>query len=417
MIVLVSLRMGCLTLSAIGAIGAGVVLGFAFRDRWRTPKPLVAISSQVGESAFNAEIARLSARRFVAEGAPADEPTVAYGVGWSRFVHRFDIGADECIAVVVAAREGHAAPKYAGLFNANSNVDQTFDQYAAQYNSQPVSANANWLYVASSEGLASTVTWCAHAPRSVEAHVMFRTIDGFSPPRRADATARWQVLRAPWASIGGPRGLHGPSVQQGALAALAAEFADPLGAAQREPPQGLSESAPSRDVPAGAAALLPVNNTTAIELYSLAARDSGIAVHPRVSAAHSADEQLAALAAFNSVAGGRALPAEHDAIVDLGRNDFYRVIAVVDATQFPATCTTVTLARGQGLFTPAVSRYSRTTRQRTALTISKDNVSTDRVCPTDGLFSYIVDDTDQQTYRVSQWGAAAPEPTTRGRRR
>jgi len=277
MIVLVSLRMGCLTLSAIAAIGAGVMLGFALRDRWRTPRPLVPIAAQVGESAFNAEIMRVSAMRFAPVGAPADEPTQAYGVGWSRFVRRFEIGADECITVVVAARDGHAAPKYAGLFNANgSAVEHDFDQYAAQYGTQPTSANVHWLYVTSSEGLAASVAWCAHAPRSVEARVMFRTIDGFSPPRRADVTARWQVLRAPWAAIAGPRGLHVPSVQRGALAALAAEFTDPLGAAQREPPQGLSESAPSLDLEAGAAALIPVNTTTAIELYSLAARDSGI---------------------------------------------------------------------------------------------------------------------------------------------
>lgn len=416
MIVLVSLRMGCLTLSAIGAIGAGVFLGFALRDRWRTPKPLVAIAAQVGESAFNAEVMRVSAMRFAPVGAPADEPAQAYGVGWSRFVRRFEIGADECITVVVAAREGHAAPKFAGLFNANGNVEHDFDQYASQYGTQPVSANVHWLYVTQSEGLATSVAWCAHAPRSVEAHVMFRTIDGFSPPRRADATARWQVLRAPWSAIGGPRGLHVPSVQQGALAALAAEFTDPLGAAQREPPQGLSESAPSHDLVPGAAALIPVNPTTATELYSLAARDSGIAVNPRVSATHTATDRAAALAAFNTAAAGRPLPAEHDAIVDLSRNDFYRVLAVVDATQMPAACTTITLARGQGLFAPAVSRYSRATRQRTPLATLKENVATDRVCPTDGLFSYIVDDTDQQTYRLSQWGAA-PAQETRGRRR
>ncbi len=408
--------MGCLTASAIAALGASVIMGYAFRDRWRTPKPLTPIAAAVGDAAFAAEVARFAARAMVPQGQPVDAPTEAAGVGWSRFVHRFDIGADECVALVVASHEGYAAPKQSGLFVAGTSVEREFDGFVAQYTTQPASGDPRWLYVASTEGLATSLTWCAHAPRSVEARVMFRTVDGFSPPRRADATARWQLLRAPWATYGGPRALHGTNVQRSALEALANEFTAPLEAAQRVPPEGLSERAPAVDVMAGAAALVPLNTTSAVELYALAARDAGVPVNPRVLGPLSDEQRAIVTNAFNASAANRALPAEHDAIVDLGRNDFYRVLAVIDGSQLPAECVTITLARGQGLFSPSISRYSRLTRQRTPLANVRDNLATDRVCPTDGLFSYIVDDTDQMQYRLTQWGAAQPAPATRGRR-
>ncbi len=407
--------MGCLTASAIVAIGVGAIIGVAWRDRWREPNPLTPVSAQLGQAAFTAEVTRYSSRAMVPEGQPADEATQPYGVGWSRWTHRFEIRADECVALVVAAGQGYAAPRFAGLFTADFGAEPVFDARVAQQATQQYGTDPRWLYSTSTEGVATSVTWCAHQAKSVEARVMFRTLDGFSPPRRADATARWQLLRAPWASFGGPAALHGSSMQTPALLALAAEFDDPLGAAQRQPPTGMSETPPSRDILVAVAALLPVNASTAGELYALAARDSGIAVNPRLPGTLTTEERAIVTASYSGAAMGRALPAEHDPIVDLGRNDFYRVILVVDSSQLPSSCATFTFARGQGLFAPRISRYVRATRQRTPLTAVRDNVATDRVCPTEGVFSYIVDDTDQQTYRVSQW-TTEPAPVVRAGR-
>jgi hypothetical protein len=174
----------------------------------------------------------------------------------------------------------------------------------------------------------------------------------------------------------------------------------------------------------GSAALLPVNLSTAATLWDLAARDSGITVNPRVATVD--PSALATVqTAYVMRAAGRPLPGQHDPIVDVGRNDFYRVLAVVDATGFAAECRTITFARGLGMYRPRIERYVRATRVRTILERVTDNVATDRVCPTDGVLTYIVDDTDQLPYRVTQWSSTAPiaepaansQPVRRGRPR
>lgn len=410
--------MGCLTVSALAAIGAGAFIGVAFRDRWRVGKPLTAITAASSAGGFAAELASYQSRGYVPEGQPATEATQPLLAGWSRWTHRLQINADECVALVASAHEGYASPRFSGLFADDPMAAQTFDLAAAQGNNLPFSNDPRWLYTVTSEGLATSVAWCAHQPKSVEARVLFRTVDGFTPPRRADATVRWQVLRGPWTATGGVQSLYTASAHNTALAALAAEFSDPLASANEAPSPGLSAQGTPKDLLVGTAALFPANTTAATELYQLAARDSGIAVHPRVELTLSEQERSTVNATFTALAAGRALPTEHDPIVDVGRNDFYRVLAVVDATQIPATCVTFVLARGQGLFAPTISRYVRGTRQRTPLATTRSNIAIDRVCPTDGVFSYIVDDIDQQTYRITQWAAGnEAAPTRRGRGR
>jgi hypothetical protein len=410
-----SARGGCLTVSALIALVIGGFSGLVFRSSWRTPSPLRPLSTAVGEAAFAAEAARVRAHGLVPQGAPSSGPTLLAAPGWSRIVERIDVGEDECVAVVFATIDGYATPRFAGLFAPQSAAERTFDQRIFEHPSwigTPFHGDSPWFVSTTSEGATVTLSWCARRPKSLEARVLFQTVDGFQPPRRAEANARWQVFRAPWRAIGGPSGLPSRGMNPRALAELAAEFVDPLSEATRSAPPGLVAAQPSHDVVAGAAALIPVNERAVALLWDLAARNrgstgSGIAVHPRIHGALSDQERSIVQATFARLAEGRPLPEEHDAIVDLGRNDFHRVLAVIDAESIANDCRTITFARGEGLFQPQITRYNRRNGERTPVGTVRDNVATDRVCRPDGVIAYLVDDTDQQTYRITTWGPAA----------
>lgn len=425
MIVRVSARVGCLGLSVIAAIGLAAITGSAFRARWFEPPPLRPVTAAEGQRSLDAAV-NFARQRGLRDDSSGTQTATVLSTGWSAFDKRIDVGANECVAIVVASVEGYAAPKHAGLFDGASSEGTTFQNSVFQTGAMPYNRNRSWLQVASRDALSVTLGWCARQPTALDARVMLSTLDGTTPPRRADATVKWQVLRAPWSAVGGPSRMPTQTYTNEALAALAATFEEPLAEATREPPEpGLVPVEPSHDAPMGSAALIPVMRATVALLWDMSARNSGatgsgISVHPRIAGPLSLEEQTVINTTFTELAAGRVIPPEHDPIVDLGRNDFYRVVAVLDTGSIQRECQLVTLTRGEGLFAPRVSRYSRLSGQRTAITRTRNNVAIDRVCPGDVL-TYLTDDTDQKTYRVTIWQPAGAAPAqaaspTRGRR-
>lgn len=395
------------------------IAGVTFRDRRIDPPQLRPIDAAAAQPSFDAAVARLR-QSGLRDDTTGTAPVTRHNAYWASFAKRFDVAANECAAIVVTAIEGYAAPKHAALIDGASTEGATFERSVLEQGSAPYQRNASWLQVTSRDALTVTLGWCARQATTLDARVALQSLDGSYPPRRVDATVRWQVLRAPWSAVGGPSRLPVQGLNEDALAALAAQVEEPLAAATREPPEaGLVPVEPSHDAPVGAAALIPVMRPTIALLWDMSARNSGatgsgISVHPRIAGPLSIEEQTVINTTFAELAAGRPIPSEHDPVVDLGRNDFYRVIAVLDTGSIRRECQLVTLTRGEGLFAPQVFRYSRLSGQRTAIERTRDNVAIDRVCPGDVL-TYLTDDTDQKPYRVTLWqpGEAAPTPSAR----
>jgi hypothetical protein len=332
---------------------------------------------------------------------------------YSQWRYRFAIEAEQCVALVVGVIEGYALPHRALMYTADSvNLDSEVRQIAG-FSPDPVGRTVVPMVDRAGAGAAMTLNWCEHQPREVEVVMVFRTIDGAQSARRADVTLQAQVLRASWSALGGPLNLPRPGLTATALARLAAETPEPLMQAENHPPEGFAVLTPGVTIEEGFAVLNPLSANTLATLYHMSARDSGVAVHPRVFAPTPDDMQLVtstfALMANNGVA------AEHDPIVDLGRNDFYRVLSVVGASGNQSDCETIAFARGEGIFVPRVYRYNPISRVKTLLlSPQNNNVVVDRFCKVEGMMSYIVNDTDQQRYRMTrliQASAATVAPT------
>lgn len=424
MIVLVSARIGCLGISAIVALGVAVLVGVARRDAFREPSPLRAIDAATGQATHDAALARAQASGLRPDSS-GSAPVTPLNALWTSFSKRLEVGANECVALIVTTSEGYAAPKHAALFDAASAGGADFERSVTAEGVSGARYRPDCFQFESRDALSTTVGWCARRATSLDARVLLSTIDGFRPARRADATVRWQTLRAPWSVVGGPARMPAQGYTTHALTALAATFEEPLAAATREPPEaGLVPVEPSRDVPMGAAALIPVMRPTVALLWDMSARNSGavgsgISVHPRIAGPLSTEEQRVINATFTELAVGRAIPAEHDPVVDLGRNDFYRVLAVLDTGSIRRECQLVTLTRDEGLFPPRIVRYGRSSGLRTTIARTRDNVAIDRVCPGEVL-TYLTGDTDQKTYRITIWqpaDAARPAPVGRAPRR
>lgn len=407
-----SARVGCLSISVAVAGLAAVVFGLAGRDQWYEPDPLVPLAVADGTRAFNDEVRVIQEARFVASEPVAGGATTAIAttLGYTQWRQRFTIHAEECVALVVGVTSGYALPSFGALFPSEFTA---LDDVVRERSSPSAGVGNHPQSLSQSTGAGATVTlnWCEHQEKTVDAVVVFRSVDGAHSPRRADAVLQTQLFRGPWALIGGPLSLPRPGPNPLALRRLAAESADPLGQAERELMEGLVMIEPPRTIQMGFASLFPVDSNTLSTLYHMAARDSGVAVHPRVLLS-TPEEMATGLATFMQLAGAASFPAEHDPIVDLGRNDFYRVLAVLGPNSTTDECQMLNFARGEGLFIPRVYRYNPISRTKQVLTSPHtNNVVRDRLCTNEGTVSYIVNDTDQMTYRLvrmAQHGAVVP---------
>ncbi len=406
-------RMGCLTMSAILAAMFAFVLGLGMRTQWHDPDPLQPLPEGTGARLFAAEFAAIQSASFVAQEPAVTAPVVAIptAAGYSQWRSQVVIHPEECVALVVGVVAGYALPHYGAMIGANEVV---LDAIIPQLTPSPATAEPrifNALVRREGNGAVMTLNWCEHQERTIDVLMIFRSIDGAMPPRRSDATIQSQLLRAPWTAVGGPLNLPRPGVTQAALQRLARETVDPLGQSARQPQPGLFPVGSGTLISMGFATLDPLNGSTLTTLYHLAARDAGVAVNPRV-AVQRPEDSATVLNAFIQYSMGRAFPAEHDPIVDLGRNDFYRVLSVLSILNPAESCEIITFARNEGLFTPNVYRYNAVSRVKTLLTSrNHNNVVEDRLCAEDGVIAYIVDDIDQLSYQMTRFVPYNPTPS------
>jgi hypothetical protein len=432
-----------------GTIAAlsGTCAGILTRNSWYEPPVRLQLGAMTGIAAFEqAERAAIAAG--FATATAMDERVEGPG-RWGLWAREISVGEDECVALVIAAKEGDGAPRLGGMFVPGGDAEATFDGPARAAGEIPRRASPSWISTVASERFAMTLYACARRPRTVQARVLLESFDGYRPARGATATVRWEVLRRPRSRLGGMEALAPVRWHEEGVRALLAEIEDPLGLPQRRPPAGMIPQAAPQDVPEGSALLLPVSARTAAWLYRLSSGVERTVVNPRAVVQKPQDAEViratfedarrgrfpSTMTGEDAGAGGASAdagpsiarstevpPVPHDAVMDVGRNDFRRIIAVVDPRGLGTECVTLTLARDQGLFSPRLQRRVFDTSARTARTFvdhTEEHVVTDRVCPDEGVVVYAADAADAAGYRVSVWQPAPtlpPAPTPRAPR-
>ncbi|MDP3279071.1 MAG: hypothetical protein Q8Q09_28020 [Deltaproteobacteria bacterium] len=411
-------RKVALAVSLVLALGGGILGGNARRSRALAPQALHAMDPTRGRALLTHATQEAVAHGFAPREEPAEANVeeISDRPGWSRWHQPLSIGDNECVAVVLATVGGVAAPRFGAILEQTEESATRFESSVPERSGDFV-PSAGMLSFASTEGSVMVLNWCEITHRSVNLHVMLQTVDGFERPRSAAARLAWRVLRAPWSVIGGFQGLPYPGISPAGIVRVQAGVPDAIARGESLIAQAHPQTAVSASwlIPEGEAALIPVSRETAQELAKLAARGLNLAVNPRtLESLTPAEKQLIAESYTSFQRLDHSHPAPHDPIVDLGRNDFYRVLAVIDPRDFAQESEDLWVTRDEALLSPVVLRLSRVSRDRTRCTVLRENVTRCTIRRTDGLISLIVQDTDQARYHI---GRRAPTPPTLAPRR
>ncbi len=409
-----NVRMGSLALSAIVAAVVALGAGNAMRDQLHEPDPLRPFPETTANRLFATELAAIRRRGFVVQEPAVTAPTlpIPTAIGYSVWRTRVVIHPEECVALVVGVIAGYALPHYGALIATNQEVLDAMIVQLATSTQGTQSVATNTLVSRDGHGAIMTLNWCEHQQRTVDALLVFRTVDGTTPPRRSDATIQAQVLRGSWSAVGGVINLPRSGITPAAVQRLADETVDPITQAERQVPEGMVAVGPSTLIAVGFATLEPINGHTLSMLFNMTAGGAVVGANPRVAVQRPTD-RLLVTDAFRRFSRTAEFPEEQDPIVQVERNDYYRVLAVLAAGDPSQPCQKIAFTRSQGLLIPQVYRYNYISQIKSMLPSSHyNNVVEDELCPYDGVMAYIVDDTDQLSYRIT-WFVPAPFATVR----
>lgn len=387
-----TLRVLGLAVSLVGAMFASMAVAFGMRERLPAP-PLRAITAAEAAVAFDVERAAAAQLGMtLAEEGEAPVTTVN-GLGvWRRPVA---LGAQECVAVIVSVR-GYQAPRAVALQHPAADSSRI-----TRHPTRPLSVHQG------NEGLAAQAQWCNWEPGSAVAVAETRSLDPDLASPFRDGVLRYAVYRGPWARVGGPAALTRGELSARGLADLGPEPAVLAGAALMAG-NARSLGAPI-DITLAGARLVPANATTYRRLYEAVRGRLEEPVNPRVDPFVPAGDRWGLGLPVNArevIAGvlrGADAPPLHDPVIEVGRNRFRRVIAVVDRGRLGASCVRLTFTRlvvGHGA---RVYRYDEGDSDVGSALATQGNVATDVSCPATGVTTYAVDDTDQETYRLNVW--------------
>ncbi|MEI8258486.1 MAG: hypothetical protein WCJ30_22660, partial [Deltaproteobacteria bacterium] len=236
-------------------------------------------------------------------------------------------------------------------------------------------------------GLVGHLQWCDVAGGTFQLQVRLQSHDANDREPYITGTARYEVLRAPWSSIGGPAGLNrgSPSSVMLRLQAGVGESRAFSMAAYVVPPNATPSGPPLR-IPENAARIVPTDMRLFLLLQTTAARYTHAMVYPRIDAA---DVQALGLSTL----------AMYEPVIDVGFNEFRRVLAVVDFTSVSAQCVTLLFRRGVAVFPPAIQRAPGAVPVAGTLA-TRENAAWDRWCPGQGSVLYLVPDTDAAAYQL-----------------
>lgn len=376
-------------MSLVAAMFAFGAVAFGMRERLPFP-PLRAISPAEATAALDAERAVATQLGMTVAEEGEEAVTAVNGLGvWRRPVA---LGARECVAVIVSVR-GYQAPRALALQGVAADSSRI-----TLYPTRPLSLHQG------NEGLAAQVQWCAWEPRPAIAVAETRALDGLLDSPFREAVLHYAVYRGAWSRVGGPTALTRGERSARGLAELGPEPAT-LATAAMLPPSARSLGAPI-DITLGGARLVPANATTYRRLYELVRGRLEEPVNPRVDPFVPPGDRWGLGLPVNArevVAGalhGAEPPALHDPVIEVGRNRFRRVLAVVDRGRLGASCVRLLFTRlvlGHGA---RVYRYEEGDPDVGSALATQGNVASDLSCPASGVTAYAVDDADQEAYRL-----------------
>ncbi len=385
------LRVLGLAVSLVGAMFASMAVAFGMRERL-PPPPLRAITAAEAAAAFDVE--RTAATQLGMTLAEEGEAPVTAVSGLGVWRRPIALGAQECVAVIVSVR-GYQAPRAVALQNPAADSSRI-----TLYPTRPLSVHQG------NEGLAAQTQWCNWTPGSAIAVAETRSLDPVSDSVFRDAVLHYAVYRGPWTRVGGPTALTRGELSARGLADLGPEPAVLGGAAMAANARSLG--API-DITLAGARLVPANATTYRRLYEAVRGRLEEPVNPKVDPFVPPGDRWGLGLPVNArevIAGvlhGADPPPLHDPVIEVARNRFRRVIAVVDRGRLGASCVRLTFTRlvvGHGA---RVYRYDDSDSDIGSALATQGNVATDVSCPATGVATYAVDDTDQESYRLNVW--------------
>lgn len=361
-------------------VGLLVAVGTADR-RWEERGGIIAASAVT--SAMTSEGAEATRLGMTLQTQGTATPTERGSQGW--WSMPVSIGNDECVAVVVGI-DGAQRVSQLAIQATNRAPDEIADEAMAR------SSNGG--------GLVAHAQWCErHAvPRMV---VALSGRVNSSSQRASASTLRWAVYRGPWAAVGGPVRLTRGRLRSESLAALgddlAAREAQPLFPADAVP---LGAPVP---LTMGLARLLPSDAQTYGALVRASRGEANPEVNPRI------DPSPVAGAPWNTglpldfggireSVGADPSIAVHDPVVDLGLNDFRRVLAVVDRARLGAPCARIALVRQRYAHAARVTALDADGTRR-ALT-PRENLALDDRCPVAGATVYLAPASDHDRWTL-----------------
>lgn len=319
--------------------------------------------------------------RLAAQGEASIEERGSFG----RWSLPLPIGAGECVAVVVGV-DGR----------------QGITQLAIQGGVRRDEVSPEAMVAGSTNrGVVGHAQWCERA--AIERHVVAasaRLVSGSRLP--AAATLRWAVYRGSWETVGGPTRLTRGRFRSEALAALG----DDLAAQEALPllPPGARALGPPALLTMGSVRLLPANARTYEALVRISQRHENPQVNPRIdpTTVPGAPWPTGLPLDFASVrlaAGADPTLPVHDPVVDLSRNEFRRVLAVVDRAGLGSPCATIALVRQRFAHEAEVTALEELPEDEAPRGLRiRENVALDARCPA-GVTVYLApaDDHDAWT--------------------
>ncbi|MEZ4393889.1 MAG: hypothetical protein R3A48_22680 [Polyangiales bacterium] len=335
------------------------------------------------------EVARRAGMSLSAEGEGALALRGSRGA-WSMPLR---VGAGECVAVVVGI-SGRQRVQHVGLQLMSRAPDVVADDAMS--------------LGSSGGGLVAHTQWCEREAVERRAVAVGEGVVSGSL-RSAEHALRWAVYRGPWRAVGGPAGLTRGRLRPESLEALGADLALQQAEGLVNPSRLLGPMIP---ISMGYARLLPSDAVTYRALVQASTMNENAQVNPRV------DTSLVTWARWNTglpvnfatvrrESGADLSAANHDPVVDLGLNDFRRVLAVIDRGRLGVACAEVALVRHR-LGYRAVVEALDADGSRHPLDADQ-NVAFDARCPASGPTVYLAPVSDHDPWTVGLLRTSAPD--------
>ena len=295
------------------------------------------------------------------------------------------IGPEECVAVVVGV-DGAQRLGQLAIQATNRAPDEVATEAMAR--------------ASNGGGLVAHAQWCERAavPRRVVA--LSERVIGQSQ-RAVRSTLRWAVYRGPWATVGGPVRLNRGRLRSESLAALGDDL--PAREARALFPADAAPLGAPMPLTMGLARLVPSDERTYGARIRASRGDANPPVNPRIDPTPVGGVPWVTglpldFGGLRAAQGADPSLAVHDPVVDLGLNDFRRVLAVVDRARLGVPCARVALVRQRYAHAARVEALDADGTRHPLP--NQENLSVDARCPAAGPTVYLAPASDHDAWTL-----------------